>query len=65
MLFFSEVSEMGIFRGFLQHSTLYDDFSEKVLDQYLSLPKIQKYDIVIIENVELDPFSSHVPTFIK
>ncbi len=61
MSFFSYFSEMAIFLDVLDYSTFSVDFREKVLltgrlVYFLSMPKIQKYDIVIIENVELCQF---------
>ena len=52
---------MSIFFYVLHFSTFSVDFREKVLltgrvVYFVSMPKIQKYDIVIIENVELCQF---------
>ncbi len=52
---------MAIFLDVLDYSTIYVDFREKVLltgrlVHILTVPKIQKYGIVIIVNVELCQF---------
>ena len=52
---------MAIFLDVLDYSTFSVDFREKVLltghlVYFVSMPKIQKYDIDIIENVELCQF---------
>ena len=59
--FFLIFLEMAIFLDVLDYSTFPVDFREKVLltgrlVYFLTVPKIQKYGIVIIVNVELCQF---------
>ena len=56
-----KISKSCSFLDVLDYSTFYVDFREKVLltgrlVYFLTVPKIQKYGIVIIVNVELCQF---------